>query len=133
MLKQLREERLSARKNKLESAKMLTVLLSDAEALAKVEKVEVNDAHVSKASSQWLKKLEALCESFPTAENLADLEITRKYAPKVLTADESLDLVRAYVECNGYEKNQMGKVIAELSASNPGLNKKAVSEFLKAL
>ena len=97
MLEELKKASLEARKNKAPTAKMLGLLLSDAQALAKKNLEEVNDSHVKASASSWVKKMTDVCSKFPTEENLQDLEVAKQFAPKLLSDEESLELAKAYV------------------------------------
>lgn len=133
MLAELQKASLEARKTKSPKSKMLGLILADAQARAKKNLEDVNDGHVKDAASSWVKKMSDVCKSFPTEDNLLDLEVAKQFAPKLLSEEESVELAKAYVEANGFEKKQMGKVIAHLSAAHEGLSKQAVSKFLGGL
>lgn len=125
MLEKLQGMRLAAKDDK-DKKSILTLILSDANNLAKDDLVPVASKHVSAAAKKWIKRLndavtlKKLHGVEPSEKDLMEIEVVNEFLPQMMSEQESIDAVHEYFFKLGdeiKEKNQMGRYMKDIQAT----------------
>lgn len=141
LLKQLKEDQLTARKGGMKrEAELLTTLYSEAVMIGKNDgSRESTDAEVVQTVKKFIKNINETIVSVQLSENqLYDLDrelsLYGRYLPKQLTKDELDVIILEQINANGYSiPKDMGNIMKYLSSTYTGrYDGKTASELVRS-
>jgi uncharacterized protein len=102
---------------------------------------DLPDAEIIKIVTKYGKDLKESIEEFnkvgrseEVARSRQELAIIQEYLPKELSADEIKALVQKSIAGLGATSiKEMGRVMKEVTANNPGIDGKLVSQFVREI
>lgn len=102
---------------------------------------DLPDAEIIKILTKYGKELKEAIEEFKKVGRTDEAETTQKelaivqaYLPKELSADEIKAVVQKTIgELGAASIKEMGRVMKEVTAKNPGLDGKLVSQFVREI
>ncbi len=102
---------------------------------------DLTDAEVIKIITKFSKELKESIEEFKKVDrqdeadkSAKELEIVKEYLPKELSADEIKSLVEQVIKETGASSmKEMGTVMKAVTAKQPGIDGKVVSQLVREL